>query len=321
MRAPYSSSSLTHHTCNPTPTLSFQVHVDLLKNALSDGQLTKPVIDILDQTKNVHDAAAIANVFPPIAKPPSSLVATATAAAYVESGESAPAAVTAGLDSDELKRQQRLEQNKMSARRSRKRKKIILDELQATVEQLTAENEQLEKENKRLEEELERRKKIKESGKGLGPESTSVSSATSFAVPHSFDCGLAAGTSMATAGPPTTSIGVVPSAIPVANRSLLVSQLATIMSGQAAPGLCPQKALGTPTTAGTTLTANSIISSIATPAPRPSQLYLSRPTVNTNANTSTSQSAAAQEQLHRSILSMYQEQERKNANKKRLLGD
>ena len=316
------TSVVSHHTSHymrppflPTP--------GLLKSALqSDGKFTKPVVDLQGHPKKVHDAAAMAAVFPPIAKPlrPSSLLATAdvTAEETEESATTAAAAAHAssGLDIDEMKRQQRLEQNKMSARRSRRRKKIILEELQTTVDQLTAENEQLEEENKRLEEELERRKKAAEKGgSGGGRVSTTGTTATTTtgrpapsAVPSSFitGSGLSNGTGLPIVRPSTN------------NRSLLVSQIATIMNGQAAPGLLPQTTPGASILAGPAgLTATSIISSIATPAPRPSQLYLSRPTVNANANTS--QAAAAQEQLHRSILSMYQEQERKNANKKRRL--
>lgn len=260
--------------------------------------------DLQGHPKKIHNAAAIAAVFPPIEKNPQpSLVVDSAVDAATEKAE--------GLDSDELKRQQRLEQNKMSARRSRRRKKIILEELETTVDQLTAENEQLEEENKRLEDELERRKKATENG-GAGP----VSAAPPSTAPPSFGEGISTGTSMATIRPTTTPIGI---GAPTANRSVLVSQLATIMNGQAAPGLRPQIAPGSSMVAVPGLTATSIISSIATPAPRPSQLYLSRPTANANTNNA-SQAAAAQEQLHRSILSMYQEQERKNANKKMRLG-
>ena len=257
--------------------------------------------DLQGHPKKIHDAAAIAAVYPPIVKPTVD-IATGETETFAE-------AASSGLDSDELKRQQRLEQNKMSARRSRKRKKIILEELQTTIDQLTAENEQLEEENRRLEEELERRKKAAAEKGGAGPGSTATSPST---VPPSFGRGISAGTCSMTTVPPTYTdpIGV---AAPSGNPSHLVSQLTTIMNGQAAPGLRPQMAPGASMMAGPGLTATSIISSIATPAPRPSQLYLSRPTA--NANTSASQTNAAQEQLHRSILSMYQEQERKNANK------
>ena len=281
------TSVVSHHTSHymrpsflPTP--------GLLNSALqSDGKFTKPVVDLQGHPKKVHDA-------------------TAMAAVDVATG------VAEGLDTDELKRQQRLEQNKMSARRSRRRKKIILEELQTTIDQLTAENDQLEEENKRLEEELERRKKADEKGGGEGGRvSTTGTTATATTgrpapstVPSSFitGSGLSNGTGMPIVMPSTN------------NRSLLVSQISTIMNGQAVPGLLPQSTPGASIVAGPAgPTATSIINSIATPAPRPSQLYLSRPTV--NANVSTSQAAAAQEQLHRSILSMYQEQERKNANK------
>lgn len=268
--------------------------------------------DLQGHPKKIHDAAAIAAVFPPIVKPTLGI-------ATEETEDSVGKAATSGLDSDELKRQQRLEQNKMSARRSRRRKKIILEELQTTVDQLTAENEQLEEENKRLEEELERRKKAAaEKGRAGRVVSTAPSTCSSTAAP-SFGRGISVGTSRtttATVGPTATPIGV---AAPSANRSLLVSQLATIMNGQAAPGLRPQMAPGASMMAGPGLTATSIISSIATPAPRPSQLYLSHPMATASTNNA-SQAAAAQEQLHRSILSMYQEQERKNANKKMRLG-
>ena len=289
---------------------SFLPTPGLLNSALqSDGKFTKPVVDLQGHPKKVHDAAAMAAVFPPIVKPPQSSLVVETAA-DVATG------VAEGLDTDELKRQQRLEQNKMSARRSRRRKKIILEELQTTIDQLTAENDQLEEENKRLEEELERRKKAAEKGgSGGGRVSTTGTTATTTTgrpapstVPSSFitGSGLSNGTGMPIVMPSTN------------NRSLLVSQISTIMNGQAVPGLLPQSTPGASIVAGPAgLTATSIINSIATPAPRPSQLYLSRPTV--NANVSTSQAAAAQEQLHRSILSMYQEQERKNANKKRRL--
>ena len=268
--------------------------------------------DLQGHPKKIHNAAAIAAVFPPIEKNPQpSLVVESAVDAATEKAE--------GLDSDELKRQQRLEQNKMSARRSRRRKKIILEELETTVDQLTAENEQLEEENKRLEVELERRKKAAAEKGGAGRVVSTATSTCPSTVRPSFGGGISAGTSRmttATVGPTATPIGV---AAPSANRSLLVSQLATIMNGQAAPGLRPQMAPGASMMAGPGLTATSIISSIATPAPRPSQLYLSRPTANANTNNA-SQAAAAQEQLHRSILSMYQEQERKNANKKMRLG-
>ena len=283
----------------------------LNKSALhSDGKFTKPAYDLQGHPKKIHDAAAIAAVFPPIVKPTLGI-------ATEETEESVGEAATSGLDSDELKRQQRLEQNKMSARRSRRRKKIILEELQTTVDQLTAENEQLEEENKRLEEELERRKKAAAEKGGAGRVVSTATSTCPSTVRPSFGGGISAGTSRmttATVGPTATPIGV---AAPSANRSLLVSQLATIMNGQAAPGLRPQMACAG--MAGPGLTATSIISSIATPAPRPSQLYLSRPMATASTNNA-SQAAAAQEQLHRSILSMYQEQERKNANKKMRLG-
>ena len=206
----------------------------------------------------------------------------------------------------------------MSARRSRRRKKIIVEELQTTVDQLTAENEQLEEENKRLEEELERRKKAAAEKGGAGRVVLTATSTCPSTVPFSFGGGISAGTSTTTATvrPTATPIGV---AAPTANRSLLISQLATIMNGQAAPGLRPQMAPGASVVAGPGLTATSIISSIATPAPRPSRLYLSRPMATASTNNA-SQVAAAQEQLHRSIRSMYQEQERKNANKKMRLG-
>lgn len=289
----------------PSPNSLNQTPGLLSKSALhSDGKFTKPVYNLQGRPKKIHDAAAIAAVFPPIVKPTVDI-------ATEETEESAEAA-SSGLDSDEPKRQLRLEQNKMSARRSRRRKKIILEELQTTVDQLTAENEQLEEENKRLEEDLERRKKAAEKG-GAGRVVSTATSTCPSTVPPSFGR-ISAGTSTATIRPTATPIGV---AAPSANRSLLVSQLATIMNGQAAPGLRPQIAPGASMMAGPGLTATSIISSIATPAPRPSQLYLSRPMANTN---SASQAAAAQEQLHRSILSMYQEQERKNANKKMRLG-
>ena len=260
--------------------------------------------DLQGHPKKIHDAAAIAAVYPPIVKP--------TVDIATEETETFAEAASSGLDSDELKRQQRLEQNKMSARRSRKRKKIILEELQTTIDQLTAENEQLEEENRRLEEELERRKKAAAEKGGAGPVSTATSPST---VPPSFGRGISAGTCSMTTVPPTYTdpIGV---AAPSGNPSHLVSQLTTIMNGQAASGLHPQITSGASIVAGPGLAATaatSIDSSVATPAPRPSQLYLSRPTA--NANTSASQTNAAQEQLHRSILSMYQEQERKNANK------
>jgi len=294
----------------------FHIPTGLLKSALnSDGKFAKPVVDLQGQPKKlfdsspIADAAAIAAVFPPVAMPPSFFTTVAETIGADTSAATAEDTTAASVDSDEFKRQQRLEQNKMSARRSRRRKKIILEELQTTVDQLTAENEQLEEDNKRLEKELERRKKaikIRDNANGGGL----------AAAPPSFGGGLAVGTGMAN----TRNFAVPASAVPansVANRSLLVSQLATIVNGQAPPGLCarPQPlSVPTATTGRPNLTAASIISSIATPAPRPSQLYLSRPTVN-DASTD-----AAQEQLQRSILSLYQEQERKNSNKKRRLG-
>ena len=300
----------------------------LLKSALhSDGKFPTPVVGLQGHPKKtfgssaITDTAAIAAVFPPVAKPPAfvTIVAKTTDAA-------ATTAAAASVNPDEFKKQQRLEQNKMSARRSRRRKKIILEELQATVDHLTAENELLDAENQRLEKELERRKNLaiqmKDNADGGGL-------AIAAAPPSALGTGLSTsgGTdmSMATIGNSAVPAIVVP-ANSMANRSLLVSRLSTIMNGQAAPGLCARsQTLGKPTvTTGTlpNLDAASIISSIATPAPRPSQLYLSRPTLNADAkNTSSSSSSAAtaQEQLQRSILSLYQEHERKDTNKKRRL--
>jgi hypothetical protein len=284
----------------------------LLKSALhSDGKFPTPVVGLQGQPKKpfgssaITDTAAIAAVFPPVAKPPAFVTIVA------KTTDAATTAAAASVNPDEFKKQQRLEQNKMSARRSRRRKKIILEELQATVDHLTAENELLDAENKRLEKELERRKKeaihMKDNADGGGL-------AIAAAPPSALGTGLSTsgGTdmSMATIGNSAVPDIVVP-ANSIANRSLLVSRLSTIMNGRAAPGLCARsQTLGVPTV------------TTGTPAPRPSQLYLSRPTRTSNAdakNTSSSSAATAQEQLQRSILSQYQEHERKDTNKKRRL--
>ena len=295
----------------------------LLKSALhSDGKFPTPIVGLQGQPEKtfassaITDTTAIAAVFPPVAKPPAFVTIAA------KTTDAATTAAAASVNPDEFKKQQRLEQNKMSARRSRRRKKIILEELQATVDHLTAENEQLDAENKRLEKELERRKKeairMKDNANGGG--------LVAAAPPSSLGTGLSTsgGTDMskATIGNSAVPAIVVP-ANSIANRSLLVSRLSTIMNGQAAPGLCARsQTLGAPTaTTGTlpNLAAASNISSIATPAPRPSQLYLSRPTSDAKNTSSSSSAATAQEQLQRSILSLYQEQERENTNKKRRL--
>ena len=293
----------------------------LLKSALhSDGKFPTPIVGLQGQPEKtfassaITDTTAIAAVFPPVAKPPAFVTIAA------KTTDAATTAAAASVNPDEFKKQQRLEQNKMSARRSRRRKKIILEELQATVDHLTAENEQLDAENKRLEKELERRKK-----EAIRMKDNANGGLVAAAPPSSLGTGLSTsgGTDMskATIGNSAVPAIVVP-ANSIANRSLLVSRLSTIMNGQAAPGLCARsQTLGAPTvTTGTlpNLAAASIISGIATPAPRPSQLYLSRPTSDAK-NTSASSAATAQEQLQRSILSLYQEQERENANKKRRL--
>ena len=333
------ASRITFHRVDSTPRLTplYALHrnfartclchfhipqTGLLKSALhSDGKFPTPIVGLQGQPEKtfassaITDTTAIAAVFPPVAKPPAFVTIAA------KTTDAATTAAAASVNPDEFKKQQRLEQNKMSARRSRRRKKIILEELQATVDHLTAENEQLDAENKRLEKELERRKKeairMKDNANGGG--------LVAAVPPSSLGTGLSTsgGTDMskATIGNSAVPAIVVP-ANSIANRSLLVSRLSTIMNGQAAPGLCARsQTLGAPTvTTGTlpNLATASIISGIATPAPRPSQLYLSRPTSDAK-NTSASSAATAQEQLQRSILSLYQEQERENTNKKRRL--
>lgn len=334
------ASRITFHRVDSTPRLTplYALHrnfartclchfhipqTGLLKSALhSDGKFPTPIVGLQGQpmktfgSSAITDTTAIAAVFPPVAKPPAFVTIAA------KTTDAATTAAAASVNPDEFKKQQRLEQNKMSARRSRRRKKIILEELQATVDHLTAENEQLDAENKRLEKELERRKKeairMKDNANGGG--------LVAAVPPSSLGTGLSTsgGTDMskATIGYSAVPAIVVP-ANSIANRSLLVSRLSTIMNGQAAPGLCARsQTLGAPTaTTGTlpNLAAASNISSIATPAPRPSQLYLSRPTSDAKNTSSSSSAATAQEQLQRSILSLYQEQERKNTNKKRRL--
>uniref|UniRef100_A0A7S4MZJ5 BZIP domain-containing protein n=1 Tax=Odontella aurita TaxID=265563 RepID=A0A7S4MZJ5_9STRA len=63
----------------------------------------------------------------------------------------------------DFKRKLRLEQNRLSAQRSRKRKKILIEELQKATQSLEDEHRQLEDEHRRLTNEYERRKRIQNS--------------------------------------------------------------------------------------------------------------------------------------------------------------
>ena len=94
-------------------------------------------------------AAAIAVAAQPA--PPAAVVAAAAAA---DSGtdEEAVANVTDAMRAQ--KRKERLEQNRISARESRKRKKTMIEELQRTVITLSKENKDLNDRNEQLRSQL-----------------------------------------------------------------------------------------------------------------------------------------------------------------------
>lgn len=58
--------------------------------------------------------------------------------------------ITIGADGKQRKRKERLEQNRISARESRKRKKTMIEELQRTVITLSRENKDLNERNEQL---------------------------------------------------------------------------------------------------------------------------------------------------------------------------